>query len=110
MYSYDHDLSSFVAIGTGTVSADGSVIASDPGVGVLKAGWHCGGNPNTTGSAASCSKCQTCQGSNCAPDNGASCDDGLFCTSCQGGTTAGRIAARTAPAPEPSSRIRTLAV
>jgi hypothetical protein len=53
MYSYDHDLATFTAIGTGTVSADGSVIASDPGVGVLKAGWHCGGDPNTSGSAAS---------------------------------------------------------
>ncbi len=53
MYSYDHDLASFVAIGTGTVSNDGSVIASDPGVGVLKAGWHCGGDPNSSGSAAS---------------------------------------------------------
>ncbi|HWF08832.1 MAG TPA: choice-of-anchor X domain-containing protein [Bryobacteraceae bacterium] len=53
MYSYDHDLATFTAIGTGTVSADGSVIASDPGVGVLKAGWHCGGDPNTAGSAGS---------------------------------------------------------
>src|SRR5947207_9203595 len=50
MYSYDHDLSMFVAIGTGTVSSDGSVIASNPGVGVLKAGWHCGGDPNQIGS------------------------------------------------------------
>ena len=49
MYSYDHDLSEFIAIGTGTVSKDGSVIASNPGVGVLKAGWHCGGNPSATG-------------------------------------------------------------
>lgn len=53
MYSYDHDLGMFVAIGTGTVSADGSVIASNPGVGVLKAGWHCGGDPNSSGSAGS---------------------------------------------------------
>ena len=50
MYSYDHDLSQFVAIGTGTVSLDGSAIVSNPGVGVLKAGWHCGGNPNVPGS------------------------------------------------------------
>src|SRR5581483_8488629 len=55
MYSFDHDLASFVVIGTGTVSEDGSVIRSDPGVGVLKAGWHCGGNPNQQGSAASLS-------------------------------------------------------
>lgn len=45
MYSYDHDLVAFVAIGTGTVSEDGSVICTDPGAGVVKAGWHCGGNP-----------------------------------------------------------------
>jgi hypothetical protein len=55
MYSYDHDLASFVAIGSATVSDDGSVIRSDPGVGVLKAGWHCGGDPNSTGSTASLS-------------------------------------------------------
>jgi hypothetical protein len=53
MYSYDHDLSLFVAIGTGTVSDDGSKIVSNPGVGVLKAGWHCGGNPNSDGDAGS---------------------------------------------------------
>jgi hypothetical protein len=55
MYSFDHDIGSFVAIGTGTVSDDGLIIRSDPGVGVLKAGWHCGGNPNQTGSTASLS-------------------------------------------------------
>ena len=49
LYSYDHDLSAFMAIGTGTVSADGLLVRSDPGVGILKAGWHCGGNPNSTG-------------------------------------------------------------
>jgi hypothetical protein len=53
LYSYDHDLAAFVAIGTGTVTADGLLIRSDPGVGILKAGWHCGGNPNSTGQAAS---------------------------------------------------------
>ena len=83
MYSYDHDLSTFVAIGTATVSADGSVLSSDPGVGVLKAGWHCGGNPNQTGSAATCPECQKCQGANCAPDParaGTTCDDHNKCT------------------------------
>ena len=70
MYSYDHDLAAFVAIGTATVSDDGSVIKSDPGVGVLKAGWHCGGDPNTTGSAGTCPTCQKCSGSNCVADPG----------------------------------------
>ena len=69
MYSYDHDLAAFVAIGTATVSDDGSVIKSDPGVGVLKAGWHCGGDPNTTGSAGTCPTCNKCSGSSCVADD-----------------------------------------
>jgi len=69
LYSYDHDLASFVAIGTGRVSADGSVIASDPGVGVIKAGWHCGGDPNQSGTAGTCPICQTCQGNDCVVDD-----------------------------------------
>ncbi len=68
MYSYDHDLSMFVAIGTGTVSNDGSVIATNPGVGVLKAGWHCGGDPNTAGTVADCPTCQICNGTSCVAD------------------------------------------
>jgi len=51
MYSFDHDLGQFVSIGPGTVSEDGTVLSSDPGVGVLKGGWHCGGNPAETGGA-----------------------------------------------------------
>jgi hypothetical protein len=87
MYSYDHDLASFVAIGTATVSDDGSVIKSDPGVGVLKAGWHCGGDPNTTGSAGTCPTCQKCSGSSCIADDSLPYDDGKFCTSCNGTST-----------------------
>jgi hypothetical protein len=68
MYSYDHDLGMFTAIGTGTVSSDGSKIISNPGVGVIKAGWHCGGNPNSTGSAGTCPRCQMCNGSSCVAD------------------------------------------
>ncbi len=85
MYSYDHDLASFVAIGTGTVSADGALIASDPGVGVIKAGWHCGGNPNSSGTVATCPDCQKCVGTACQTDNAKSCNDGKVCTSCAGG-------------------------
>jgi hypothetical protein len=87
MYSYDHDLASFVAIGTATVSDDGSVIRSDPGVGVLKAGWHCGGDPNTTGSAGTCPTCQKCSGSSCVADasqDGAPIPDNK-CKVCKGG-------------------------
>jgi hypothetical protein len=81
MYSYDHDLSTFVAIGTATVTDDGAILRSDPGVGVLKAGWHCGGNPNQTGAAATCPQCNKCIGTNCAPDPAAAtCDDKDKCT------------------------------
>lgn len=39
MFSFDHDLVQFAAIGTGRVSPDGSTICSDPGFGVIKSGW-----------------------------------------------------------------------
>jgi hypothetical protein len=70
MYSFDHDIGSFVAIGTGVVSDDGLIIRSSPGVGVLKAGWHCGGNPSPTGAAADCPVCQVCTTDHCEPDPG----------------------------------------
>ncbi len=40
---WDHDLALFVPMGNGTVSEDGTVIVSDPGSGITKAGW--GGGP-----------------------------------------------------------------
>lgn len=52
MFSFDHDLGQFVSIGTGSVSADGSIIESDPGVGIIKGGWHSAGNPNPTGNTS----------------------------------------------------------
>lgn len=84
MYSFDHDIGSFVAIGTGTVSDDGQVIRSNPGVGVLKAGWHCGGDPNTAGTAADCGACKICDGISCIDADSLGCDDGKFCTSADG--------------------------
>jgi hypothetical protein len=69
MYSYDHDISAFVAIGTGIVSDDGQIIRSAAGVGVLKAGWHCGGNPSSGGTAANCGACHACVNDNCVVDD-----------------------------------------
>jgi Calx-beta domain-containing protein/glucodextranase-like protein/carboxypeptidase family protein len=92
MYSFDHDIGSFVAIGTGTVSDDGQVIRSNPGVGVLKAGWHCGGNPNVSGGAGTCPTCQKCDGQRCVADAGGACDDNNKCTTndkCVAGTCTG---------------------
>jgi hypothetical protein len=82
MYSFDHDIGSFVAIGTGTVNDDGTEIRSNGGVGVLKAGWHCGGNSSPTGTAAQCAICFFCAGSlaNCQPQgNGTPCGNGGTC-------------------------------
>lgn len=88
MYSFDHDIGSFVAIGTGTVSDDGQVIRSNQGVGVLKAGWHCGGNPNPNGTAAHCGTCATCIGNNCVPNTaGTVCGACWYGGSCTGATT-----------------------
>lgn len=69
MYSYDHDLEEFVAIGLGTVSEDGSVVSSNPGIGVIKAGWHCTSLPGQPGAAFNCPECQKCTGSSCIVDN-----------------------------------------
>jgi len=84
MYSFDHDIGSFVAIGTGTVSDDGLLIRSDPGVGVLKAGWHCGGDPAANGTVADCAECKWCQNNTCVADpaqNGSACG-GRNCNPC----------------------------
>jgi hypothetical protein len=101
MYSFDHDIGSFVAIGTGVVSDDGLLIRSSPGVGVLKAGWHCGGDPSETGSAATCPTCQECSGSECVPSAGGSCDDGQFCT--ENDTCSDGVCAGTSIADQPGS-------
>ncbi|MFT4939230.1 MAG: hypothetical protein ACI88A_002266 [Paraglaciecola sp.] len=70
MYSYDHDLEEFVSIGLGTVSNDATLVKSNPGVGVIKAGWHCGSQPGGQGCAHNCPTCQDCDGDcNCVPAN-----------------------------------------
>ena len=76
MYGFDHDLGMFVSIGTGTASADGTLITSDRGVGVVKAGWFCGGPPADAGGAGDCPECQKCNGTDCVADpsqNGNKC-------------------------------------
>jgi hypothetical protein len=80
MYSFDHDLGHFVSIGPATVSEDGSAIVSNLGVGVLKAGWHCSGDPAAGGTPEHCADCLKCVGVKCVPDAGA------FCHTCRPGT------------------------
>jgi len=72
-YSFDHDLGQFVSIGTGTVSADGTVITSDPGVGIIKGGWHCGGSPSASGTPYNCKECEKCVNGDCKPDPAKKC-------------------------------------
>ncbi len=70
LYSFDHDAGRFVSIGPGIVSRDGSVITSEPGMGILKGGWHCGGNPQETGCCATAcgggDACNTVSGNRCS--------------------------------------------
>lgn len=69
MFSYDHDLEEFVTVGLGTVSSDGSVIKSNEGIGVIKAGWYCGSQPGGSGCLHNCPDCMDCDKScNCVPD------------------------------------------
>lgn len=95
MYSFDHDLEEFVSIGLGTVNEDGTVITSNPGVGVVKAGWHCGSQPagqgccgGSNGNNKGCPKCYNREGDNC---NAGDCkpddtqDPGEPCKKCSGG-------------------------
>ncbi len=74
-YSFDHDLGHFVSIGPGTVSDDGTTVTSNPGVGIVKAGWHCCGFPEGAGAPNACPECTVCTGSQCAPSQ--------ICSSCQ---------------------------
>jgi hypothetical protein len=70
MYSFDHDLGQFVSIGTATVSDNGAMLSSDPGVGIIKGGWHCGGDPKASGDVADCPNCQICEQLHCLDYSG----------------------------------------
>ncbi len=85
IYSFDHDLGEFLSIGTATVSEDGTQLASDPGFGVVKSGWHgclppppptadtCRAGtcqicvPGTKKTISRCDECEVCKGDSCEP-------------------------------------------
>ena len=69
MYSFDHDLFRFVSIGPAQVTEDGTRVVSLPGVGVIEAGWHCGGDPAGAGTTHDCPICRDCVRDRCVPDN-----------------------------------------
>lgn len=96
MFSFDHDVESWVSIGTGTVTADGTRICSDTGFGIQKAGW--GGAPpppppkKCVGGCDDGNPCTSdgCKDGSCVhtPSGGGCEDDGNPCTAdvCQGGS------------------------
>ncbi len=47
LVSFNHDAGRWEVVGPMTVSADGTLVCTDPGVGVLAPGWH-GTNPGST--------------------------------------------------------------
>lgn len=97
MFGYDHDIGSFVSIGTGTVTPDGTQICSDPGFGITKSGW--GGAapppPPPPTCVGSCDDKNPCTADSCKDgvcvhtptNNGGKCDDGSGCSVkvCQNG-------------------------
>ncbi len=92
LYSFDHDLGHFVSIGPATVSEDGTTIVSNPGVGVVKAGWHCCGDPVIPFAAHDCLACRSCANGSCQPNDSLTCDDHDECTindRCKGGSCKG---------------------
>ncbi|MGA2534765.1 MAG: PKD domain-containing protein [Terracidiphilus sp.] len=83
LYSYDHDQMAWVSQGPVRVSADGSVLVSDPGFGISKSGWHFPPPPPPPPMCASaCTTANPCMTSQCV--NGACMDspanDGGMCS------------------------------
>ena len=91
LYSYDHDQMAWVSQGPVRVSADGSVLVSDPGFGISKSGWHFPPPPppppKCPGSCKTSNPCQTgqcvngaCQFTNA--NEGGVCSDGTANQQC----------------------------
>ena len=70
--SFNHGTEQFEIIGSGQVSTDGSQIRSDPGVGIVTAGWGCNCPPySVVGACENCARCETVCSTCAGP--GASC-------------------------------------
>jgi len=91
IYSYDHDQMEWVSQGPARVSADGSVITSDPGFGISKSGWHFPPPPPPPPKcASSCTSLNPCETGSCVNgacvfkpvNDGASCGDGTSTGEC----------------------------
>jgi hypothetical protein len=91
LYSYDHDQMAWVSQGPERVSADGSVLVSDPGFGISKSGWHFPPPPPPPPKCASaCTTSNPCMTSQCVngacmtsnANEGGSCGDGTSDQQC----------------------------
>lgn len=59
IFQFDHALNQFINVGKGSVSDDGSIITSDPGFGITRAGWGgCGLPPPPTTCTLDCGPCK----------------------------------------------------
>ena len=83
-YQFDHDLEQFVSAGTGHVSPDGSVIISDAGFGISKAGWgHGPTNPLPPHCPTSCDDHNECTTDVVVPPPSDGNGGTIGCPSCQ---------------------------
>jgi len=109
MFQFDHELGEFVAIGTATVTPDGSQMCSDPGFGIFAAGWGgCVPPPPPCSPVCRSTTCSMGQQQGCSctfvpVNDGGSCDDQDKCTvddMCQGGSCKGqKVEVRITEAP-----------
>jgi len=72
LFSFDQDLEQFVSIGPGTIWVNGLTVGSNPGVGVVKAGWHDWAAPGSEPAGGGepscrhdCGNCKNCLGGAC---------------------------------------------
>lgn len=98
LFSFHHDLEQFVTEGTMRVSADGSIMVTDPGFGLTVSGWHGGGGPPPPPTCVNgCEPENDCNTAECVngtcvqtPANeGDSCSDGASGQCGQGGVCTG---------------------
>ncbi len=84
--SFDHDTSRFEIVASGHVTDDGSLIVTDPGVGIPHGGWH--GNCPPYSVTGDCDRCEgddnccndrCCEGSDCCESPDPCCDAGDPC-------------------------------
>ncbi|GEM_PF-3022098 len=73
--SFDHDTSRFEIVASGHVTADGSLIVTDPGVGIPHGGWH--GNCPPYSVTGDCDRCEgdPCCNDRCCGDPDPCCND-----------------------------------